>query len=138
MSSTYRILCLSHDPAIATEDEFSTAGDAERAVADGVDGHPGCDLLIGRYSYPLVEVGCPPTTIERPGRHRCSIHASTVWADVAWLRVLAAVYQAGDERLQALAVESSLTHPTLRHWPWERLRRLRGELGIDGGDGGRG
>jgi hypothetical protein len=132
MSSTYRILCLSHDPAIvATDDEYPSPEAVEAALAAGLDSHPGCDLLIGRYSYPLVEVGCPPTTRERPGQHACLTHSVTVWVDVAWLWVLAAVYQAKG----AQTFESG---HAIRHWPWERLRRLREELGIDSEDGDRG
>ncbi|MEV0831462.1 MULTISPECIES: hypothetical protein [Streptosporangiaceae] len=134
MSSIYRVLCLSHDPAITTEAEYARPESAVAAIASGIDGHPDCDLLIGRYSYPLIEVGCPPTTgPERAARHRCYPHSVTEWADVAWLRILAAVYQVGDEQMRTLASATSLQHGTLRHWSRERLRRLRDELGIDAG-----
>lgn len=130
MSSTYRVLCLSHDPALVVDDMgvgFSRPEAAEEAIRDGIDGHADCDLLIGRYSYPLIEVGCPPTNgSERPGRHRCTIHGITEWVDVAWLRLAAAVYQSGNEQMRALADDRSLCC-----WSWERLRRLRDELGID-------
>jgi hypothetical protein len=126
MSSTYRILCLSHDPALSFG-EYSTPGTAEAAIRVGIDEHPRCDLLIGRYSYPLIEVGCPPTTgHDRPGRRRCHPHSTTEWVDVAWLGLLAVTHQSGSEELAALA-----GGPAMAHWPWERLRRLRDELGID-------
>lgn len=133
MSSIYRVLCLSHDPAITTEAEYGRPEQAAAAIAEGIVGHADCDLLIGRYSYPLVEVGCPPTTgPERADRHRCSLHSVTEWVDVAWLRILAAVYQSGDETdrgpARRLADETRLAH-----WSRERLRRLRNELGIDAG-----
>jgi hypothetical protein len=124
VSSTYRILCLSHDPAITTGD-YSSPEAAAAAITAGVDEHPHCDLLIGRYSAALVEVGCPPSLSKRPGQYRCHTHASTEWAGTAWLRILAAVHQSGDDKMRALASDSHL-----RHWPWERLRRLRGELGF--------
>lgn len=127
MSSVYRVLCLSHDPAIVTGDEYSRPDPAVAAIVSGIDGHQGCDLLVGRYSYPLIEVGCPPTIgPERAGRRRCYSHSTTEWVDVAWLRILAAVHQSGTERMRALARESRLGC-----WSWERLRRLRDELSID-------
>lgn len=122
MSSTYRILCLSHDPAIATG-EYSSPEAAAAAIVEGVEEHQQCDLLIGRYSYPLVEVGCPPTLAKRASQHRCYLHAGTEWVDAAWLRILAAVHQSGDDKMRALANDTHLSH-----WPWERLRRLRDEL----------
>ncbi|MEV0382348.1 hypothetical protein [Nonomuraea sp. NPDC050643] len=132
MSSIYRILCLSHDPAITADAEYSRPEPAIAAIGSGIDGHADCDLLIGRYSYPLIEVGCPPNTgAQRTGQHRCYPHSVTEWVDVAWLRILAAVYRIGDEQTAMLAVESSLNHSALRHWSRERLRRLRDELGID-------
>ena len=127
MSSVYRVLCLSHDPAITTEAEYGRPESAVAAIASGIDGHSDCDLLIGRYSYPLIEAGCPPTTgPERTGRHCCYPHSITEWVDVAWLRILAAVHQSGTDQMRALASETRLAH-----WPWERLRRLRDELSID-------
>jgi hypothetical protein len=125
VSSNYRILCLSHDPAIVAGD-FTSAEAAEAEIAVGLNEHPQCDLLIGRYSYPLVEVGCPPTTgIKRSGQHYCFPHAMTKWVDVAWLRLLAAAHQSGNDQMRALVDD---TH--LRHWPWGRLQRLRDELGL--------
>lgn len=127
MSSVYRVLCLSHDPAITTEAEYNRPEPAIAAIASGVDCHRDCDLLIGRYSYPLIEVGCPPTTgPERAGRQSCYAHSVTEWVDVAWLRILAAVHQSGTEDMRTLAGEAQLAH-----WSWERLRRLRDELDID-------
>lgn len=56
MSSTYRILCVSHDPALTTGSDYNSPEAAEAAIRLGVNGHPTCDLLIGRYSYPLRAV----------------------------------------------------------------------------------
>lgn len=127
MSSIYRILCLSHDPAIATDADHDSPEAAEAAIWDGIDGHRDCDLLIGRWSGGLVELGCPPSTgPARPSQSRCFAHSVTVWVDVAWLRLLAAVHQHGGEQARALTGDYAM-----RHWPWERLRRLRDELGID-------
>jgi hypothetical protein len=127
VSSIYRVLCLGHDPAITTGAEYSEPVAAVATIANGIDGHQGCDLLIGRYSYPLVEVGCPPATgSERSGQRRCYSHSTTEWVDVAWLRILAAVHQSGAENMRALAGVARLAH-----WSPERLQRLRYELGID-------
>jgi hypothetical protein len=125
VSSTYRILCLSHDPAL-TVGEYSAREEAEGAIRDGVEDHPRCDLLIGRYSYPLVEVGCPRSIgRNREGPNRHTVHGATQWVDVVWLRLLAAVQQSGIEPMQALTREAHLSC-----WSPERLRRLRDELGV--------
>ena len=128
MSSTYRILCLSHDPATIIETpDWNRPEQAEAAIQAGIDGHPACDLAIGRYSYPLVELGCPSTlgrrTPPRPNGITCC-HGSTVWVDRDWLWVLAAAYQSSDPSVVA-AVERGHQRQCL---PWERLKRLRNEL----------
>ena len=122
MSSTYRILCLSHDPA-TTHGEYHTPEDAEAAIRDGLPDHPHCDLMIGRYSYPLVELGCPPSS-DQPANLRCC-HGITLWTESDWLRLLAAAYQTADPDVQ-MAVSAMRKHCL----PWERLRRLWAELGI--------
>ncbi len=122
MSSTYRILCLSHDPA-TTYGEYRTPDAAEQAITIGITGHPNCDLLIGRYSYPLVEAGCPPTR-NQPGAARCC-HGSTIWADADVLRLLAVAYQSADA-----AVRGASKRFEPQCWTPERLHRLRDELGI--------
>lgn len=120
MSSTYRVLCLSHDPAITTETDYRTPGDAEHAIATGIDGHTGCDLLIGRYSYPLIEAGCPPAN-----HPRCS-HNRTQWDDSSLLRLLATAYASTDETVRKTTEDSHF-----QCWPRDRLWRLREELDID-------
>lgn len=123
MSSTYYILCLSHDPA-TTHGEYRTPEEAETAITAGITGHPHCDLLIGRYSYPLVEAGCPASR-NQPAQLRCC-HGATVWADADVLRLLAAGYQSQDE-----AVLEATKQFEFHCWSWERVRRLRDELGIE-------
>lgn len=126
MSSTYRILCLSHDPAIVLEEpEFHSGAaghaGAEAAVAAGIDGHTDCDLLIGRYSSPLIEVGCP--------RHGDTPHLHGAnWLDIDWLRLLALAYRHPEgtpERQAADQVRAC--------WSAERLHRLRNELNLPEG-----
>lgn len=127
MSSTYSVLCLSHDPAIIVHDPgYNRPEQAEQAIRDGITGHEDCDLMIGRYSYPLVELGCPPTLGAKPRRLNGTTccHSRTDWTDRDWLWVLAAAYQSPDLRMRA-AIEKGHTRQCL---PWERLRRLRVEL----------
>lgn len=129
MSSNYSVLCLSHDPAIIVHDPgYNRPEQAEAAIRDGVTGHEGCDLMIGRFSYPLVEVGCPRSA-DRPESLRPSVlrcyHGITMWTDKEWLLLLAAAYQSTDP-----AVQEAVKAGHHRCLPWERLRRLRVELGI--------
>lgn len=128
MSSTYKVLCLSHDPAITADDGYHSAAEAERAIQNGVEGHETCDLMIGAYSYPLVNLGCPGL---RPDGRRlpagCTgYHKAAKWVDVAWIRILAHAQQqpAGSE-LRTLSGANEV-----RCFSPERLRRLYGELNI--------
>jgi hypothetical protein len=124
VSSIYRVVCLSHDPAIEAS-EHQRPEHAEQAIAADIDGHHGCDLMIGRYSYPLVELGCPPSAATRghPGSSCC--HGTTQWIDADWLRLLAAVQQDPAGRASQLAGSGNF-----RCWTVKRLQRLRLELGI--------
>ncbi|HZX38205.1 MAG TPA: hypothetical protein VFF37_07750 [Streptomyces sp.] len=130
MSSTYRILCLSHDPALVEHGEYRTPEAAETAIHNGIPEHQSCDLMIGRYSAPLIELGCPRSSDQpkalRPGVLRC-YHGGTVWTDTEWLVLLAAAYQSDDP-----AIQEAVKHGRGRHGclPWDRLKRLRDELGI--------
>lgn len=123
MSSTYRILCLSHDPAIESDRDYSSPGEAADAIAFRLEGHPDCDLAVGRYSLPLIEVGCPPR------RHRSAgpncLHSETEWVDVGVLRLLAVALRSTDPDARQAAEDARL-----RCWPLERLRRLRRDLDL--------
>lgn len=125
MSSTYRILCMSHDPATLHGD-YHSAEDAAADIAAGVYGHPHCDLMIGRWSGAFVELGCPGSHRPRPGQRACWGHRSTEWADAAWLRVLALVHQQDSDTARKLTGQT-----VLLCWSWDRLRRLLDELGIE-------
>lgn len=124
MSSTYLILCLSHDPATA-EGECRTPEEAAERIRVGVEGHPSCDLLLARRSGGLIEVGCPDSTDPRPGQRPCRMHGRTEWVDVAWLRLLAAAHQSDNEAQRSFAEARDF-----QCWSWERLRRLRDWLDI--------
>lgn len=125
MSSTYRILCLSHDPAMtAGESDWQSGNGGREAAVECVSNrvalmpeHRDCDLLIGRYSYPLVEVGCPPSV----GRHR-----DVEWVDVGWLRILARYAELAPAEFLADSLTSAVPAGC---WTPERLHRLRHELG---------
>lgn len=117
MSSTYRVLCLSHDPAIALDIEWATPEAALAALADpgAAAEHPNCDLVVGRWSGALVEVCCPSG--------RC--HLRPIWVDKVWLRLLAVAHDSKD--VQVLAAADAFPC-----WPATRLARLRSELGLTG------
>lgn len=126
MSSTYRILCLSHDPAIAIDREWDSPNDAIAHAADPrshevVSDHAGCDLLVGRYSYPLIELACPPRDISTV---RCG-HRREVWIDIEWIRLLAVALDIENPALQK-AVEG-VVRP-YRCWTRQRVQRLRSVL----------
>lgn len=132
MSSDYKILCLSHNPAIVIEGDWHSSRDGHiiaLAVAANPVGHEAtrqhahCDLLVGRYSYPLVEVACPPS---RPGDTKHSgFHREAKWIDASWLRLLAAAYASTDNAVLQAAQRVSGC------WSADRVNRLRYELGLE-------
>lgn len=129
MSSTYKVLCLSHDPATVYSG-YRTPEGAVEAILAGPEEHPRCDLVISEVSGAPVRFGCPPAADLRAGQHVCWGHQRVEWVDADWLRLLAHAYEGpgGD------AVVRSLLHgPMKRCWSRERLVRLRYELGIEVG-----
>lgn len=129
MSSTYKLLCLNHDPAIVipgpdwNTPEPAIAAALEPAMHDWlVEDHGQCDLLVGRYSYPLVEVCCPAH------RKKCSTwHQGPVWIDADWLRLLrAGMALVEDDAQMKAAVGRVQSHHAC--WTPARIHRLRTEL----------
>lgn len=121
MSSTYEIICLSHDPALAASGEWSSSAEALAAIAEGIAEHPSCELVVGRYSSPLVSVCCPrqkPDDPNRPLHHGYHPHSDD-WVDANWLRL---AVLAGPEMSKAARLPGC--------WDYERARRLRLELGV--------
>lgn len=118
VSSDYYVLCLSHDPALVIDRDYGNPDAALRAAADPAkfDGHNTCDLLVGRYSAPLIEAACP-------GGPHCTSHGphADTWTDAGWLRLLHAAYTA-DSDISA--------HRLPRCWTKQRVLRLGTELGI--------
>jgi hypothetical protein len=128
VSSTYSILCLSHDPAVEAA-ESQGVDQASDMAAVGFDGHPGCDLLIARYSGGLVELGCPGMP-NPPGGRRMhpGWHRDVVWAEVGLLRVAAAVIETEADGHAEVLTRTIKRMPTC--WTVERLHRLRDVLEV--------
>lgn len=124
MSSVYRVLCLSHDPAIHTGVEFNDPEEAEEAILNGIEEHKNCDLMIGRYSYPLIELGCPATSgpLGRTFPSAQCSHSGMKWIDADWLRLL-------DEAARRGSSAIAKGH-MFRCFTPLRVERLRAELGI--------
>lgn len=131
MSSTYAILCMSHDPAIEAVDERS-AEEAISWAAAGLSEHPNCDLLVARYSGGIIQVGCPGVATPPDGRlaHRGhpGWHRDIIWAEAGLLRVAAAVVQTEDDGHAEVLTKSLKRMPMC--WTVERLRRLRHVLEV--------
>jgi hypothetical protein len=98
VSSRYGLICLNHDPAIVIGGpESGILPDIETIAADpaahGLPDHAHCELLIGRWSAALIEIGCPRqhwTTTD--ARVHYPFHSrGTEWIDVYWLHLLATV-----------------------------------------------
>ena len=130
MSSTFRILCLNHDPAIDVGGEWHSSRDghitapaiaSDPTAHETTETHVGCDLVVGRYSYPLVEVCCPA------GRHKGLYHPRPVWVEAGWLRLLWHAQQAPE----GSPLREATAGPAMACWPPERLGKLRRELGIE-------
>jgi hypothetical protein len=124
MSSTYYVLCMSHDPATIVTEHGNTH-DAEAAILERFENHPHCDFLIMRVSGAPVEFGCPGTDLPVGTAGGCLGHSKTYWIDADWLRLL--TYVEGDQsgELQKLRLR-----PALRCWSADRLKRLRFHLGV--------
>lgn len=129
MSSTYRVLCLSHDPAIETGVEWSTGTDNEAAAArvpETIEGHEHCDLVLVQCAYPVIAVGCLPQE-SREGR-RCA-HQHAQWTEAWALRLLWLLLDHPGSREQ-WAIQSA---PYCWRQSGERLYRLRTWLGFEAG-----
>lgn len=144
MSSDYRVLCLTHDPALELGDDGDWWQDPEPAFAAVnapsssavTAAHAGCDLLVGRYptvSYPLFEVACPPSRIpdNRPG-HRGN-HGGPKWIDAVWLRLLWHANQTSTPNGSDMA--GAISEAASGCWSIPRLRRLRYALAAVPADG---
>lgn len=120
MSSTYRALCLSHQPALVIgEPEWQTAAELEGVLADApkhLPEHATCELMGGAYSYPLVRLYCPGNGCG--GAHRGR------WMDIDWVRLVLAAYDSPANPRLTGALKF-----VPKCWSYERLDRLRREIG---------
>ena len=130
MSSVYRVLCLSHDPAMDTGGEWHSSRDGhtiapaaalDPAAHQETELHAGCDLVVGRYSYPLVEVCCPG------GRHTGLTHRGPVWVEAEWLRLLWHAQQAPEDS----PIRRAAAGAAMACWPHDRLGKLHRELDLE-------
>lgn len=122
MSSTYNLICASHDPALVIGEDyhefnFPMEQAGTRNNRDALGEHAYCDLLVGRFSYPLIEVACPGGATCKPGFHSWQYDS---WVKVGWLRLLYAVYTTNTTALGAYNIEK-LAIPCC----WTRTRVLR-------------
>ncbi len=133
MSSEYRVLCLTHDPAIVIANEWQSGnGGLEAALAaarnpttcEATSEHRRCDLMVGRYSYPLVELACLGSGLLA---HQGPAHRDTVWMDAEWLRLLYHARRSGDP---AVLDQASGMSTMFGCWSPLRLLRLRVELAV--------
>lgn len=133
MSSDYLILCLTHDPALRlghdngeewTRPEPALTAAANPAAHQITAPHVGCDLLVGRYSYPLIEVACPALPNDRWPAWHSGFHTQPKWVDVGWLRLLWHAHGQPDPALVASAERAGWGC-----WTSERVNRLRYETG---------
>jgi len=122
VSSTYSAFCLAHNPALQIGPDLTCDEANNLTSRDRLGGHQDCDIVIGRFSYPLLEVACPGSQL--PGPTGCKgSHRSIEWVDVTWLRLLAAAAP-----LVPADIHERITARGC--WPLDRLHRLRNELGI--------
>jgi hypothetical protein len=126
--STFRILCLNHDPAIRIAGDF-TAHEVAVAAARNPEPygeqlglHAGCDLLIGEYSYPLVEVCCPGH--QGLGEDGHDDHDQPRWIRTEWLHLIVMSYRV--KPTDGLNV--TIGGAESGCWTPQRIHRLRSEL----------
>lgn len=124
MSSAYRLICLSHDPGIVLDEPEWHNLPAALAAITRADtwGHADCDLVVGRYSYPLIEVICPS---QCGRRRRHGLHSHDPAFDVGWLRLLHVARQDLPAKADLLVGHAAMC------WPADRLRRLAPLLDIE-------
>lgn len=117
MSSRYNVICLSHDPAIVEYDDSQDSYRIELVMTgkELKERHRNCDVVIGRYSYPLIEVTCMSRIDGRPAK--CH-HTQPETIDAGWLRLLYRARQAGMDGVD------EMTRHAANCWPVERLERL--------------
>ena len=123
MSSTYDLICASHDPALTTiNGEWSDLSRALTAVG-GAGVHGGCDLVIGRWSGALISITCPPNSPAAAchGRHR---EPETIDVEWLWLLHKATAYP-------ELSGPVEWVHRRFMCWHPQRVTRLAGLIDVE-------
>lgn len=137
MSSTYYLLCASHDPATYISGEWSTLDDALSAVVllpslrDDRGQHALCDLVIARSSGGTVELTCPPM---RAAAGCKRTHSVPITERVEWLRLLYLARQVPITNDGPFAHGAALPEAVLDFndscWKARRLERLAHLIGV--------
>lgn len=113
MSSSYYVLCMSHEPATVVTDHHNNRREADAAISVGFETHPNCDFLIMRVSGAPVEFTCT-------GETEACKHDNAEDVDADWLRILA--YFNPTEDVEYL--EKVRKSHRLKHWTPKRVERL--------------
>jgi len=140
VSSTYKAICLSHDPAIEIgREDYDDDQWTDRETALGaltrrtgfLAAHKDCDLVVGAYSYPLVEITCPASSGRRvagikDGSTCCHNYDKSIPVD--WLRLLIAAL------IEPTAATTAVLSPRQIDLCWvpQRVMRLQNLLGVEG------
>ena len=128
VSSTWNLICLSHDPAIRLDGyDFADWHSVERATREheALASHQTCDIIAGRYSGGLVELGCFGAIKGNGLSPQCSgYHNGVIWYKADVLRLVHAVYQ---QRSKAISGSASA--------PAQTIVGGGGGLGLGGGGG---
>lgn len=92
MSSNFSLICASHQPAIVLDGEYPDVRRALEALEPGAGlaaQHPHCDLIVGRWSGGLIELGCLPSNARiYAGQPHTGWHRDVQWVDASWLRLM--------------------------------------------------
>lgn len=120
MSSDFHLICASHNPAIVL-DEYASLGAFTEDLAAASRNHPHCDLLVGRWSGALIEIGCLPSSAgPAPRTSHCNWHRDVHWIAACWLRLM--LLDAGEHHAEARLPDC---------WPLARVQSLRGLLDLE-------
>jgi len=130
MSDDFHAFCCSHDPAFNLTD-FDVGRDEVEPMIRRMrqdSPHSDCNLLIGRYSGSLIDIGCPGSLGTDRGFGEAfgcaSGHKEIKWIDARWLKLaLALLGPTGS--IQSGPGAEELDAVTRWCWTPERIHRLR-------------
>jgi len=132
MSDDFQVFCCSHDPAVPVGDDVGR-DEIEPLIRSlrKQSAHETCDLLVGRYSGALVEIGCP-CNIGLPagspghkfGGGGPGYHRDMEWVDQRWLALAATLLDDTGAIIPGVSESASLK-ATRSCWTPQRIHRLR-------------